>query len=53
MDISLFTWPNWLGLQNIPTATLQRGKTISECPGYDTKEYEGEALGNVFQSGST
>ena len=33
-----------LGLQNTPTASLQRGKTPpNECPAYDTKQSDGEA----------
>ena len=35
-------WPSRLGLQNILTASLQRGKT-PECPGYDTEQSDGEA----------
>ena len=36
--------PSRLGLQNTPTASLQRGKTPPNlCPGYDTKESDGEA----------
>ena len=32
-----------LGLQNSPTASLQRGKTPNnKCPGYDTKQSDGE-----------
>ena len=35
--------PSRLGLQNTPTASLQRGKTPpNECPGYDTKQSDGE-----------
>ena len=34
------TWPSWLGLQNTPTASLQRGY---EYPGYDTRPSYGEA----------
>ena len=49
------TLPSWGGgLKNIPTASLQRGKTPpNECPGYDTKQSDGEvpvnagALGNA------
>ena len=33
--------PSRLGLQNTPTASLQRGKT-NGCPGYDTKQSHGE-----------
>ena len=38
--------PSWLGLLNIPTASLQRGKTphSNECPGYNTKQSDGESL---------
>ena len=38
------TLPSWGGgLKNIPTASLQRGKTPpNECPGYDTKQSDGE-----------
>ena len=33
-----------LGLQNMPTASLQRGKTHPNVfPGYDTKHSDGEA----------
>ena len=37
--------PSWLGLLNILTASLQRGKTPTpnECPRYDTKQSDGEA----------
>ena len=36
--------PNWLGLQNIPTASLQRGMTaLNKCPGYNIKQSDGEA----------
>ena len=36
--------PSWLGLQNTPTAFLQRGKTpTNKCPGYDTKQSDGLA----------
>ena len=36
--------PSRLGLYNIPTASLQRGKTPppNEYPGYDTKQSDGE-----------
>ena len=36
--------PSRLGLKNTPTASLQRGKTPppNECPGYDTKQSDGE-----------
>ena len=39
-------WSSRLGLQNSLTASLQMGKTPSpnECPGYDTKQSDGEAL---------
>ena len=38
--------PSWLGLLNIPTASLQRGKTPTpnDYPGYDTKQSDSEAL---------
>ena len=37
-------WLSRLGLQNTPTASLQRGKTSpNECPDYDTKQSDGEA----------
>ena len=33
-----------LGMENIPSAFLQRGKTSpNECHGYDTKQSDGEA----------
>ena len=33
-----------LELLNTPTVSLQRGKTsTNECPGYDTKQSDGEA----------
>ena len=41
-----YFWPSRLsgGLQNIPTASLQRGKTSANgCPDYDTKQSDGEA----------
>ena len=32
-----------MGLKNTPTASLQRGKTTpNECPGYDSKQSDGE-----------
>ena len=35
--------PSQLGLYNTLTAPLQRGKTPpNECPGYDTKQSDGE-----------
>ena len=35
--------PSRLGQQNTPTGSLQRGKTPpNECPGYDTKQSDGE-----------
>ena len=35
--------PSWLALENSPTAPLQRDKTLpNECPGYDTKQSDGE-----------
>ena len=34
--------PNELGLYNTPTAPLQRGNTANECPGYDTKQSDGD-----------
>ena len=37
--------PSQLGLKNTLTAPLQRGKTPrNECPGYDTKQSDGEVL---------
>ena len=40
--------PIRLGLQNTPTAPLQRGKTPPhEYPGYDTKRSDAETLGNA------
>ena len=34
--------PSRLGLQNIPTIPLQRGKhPINDCPRYDTKQSDG------------
>ena len=38
--------PSRLGLQNIMTASLQRGKTptLTSCPGYNTKQSDGEVL---------
>ena len=40
----MLNWPSRLGLQNTPTASLQRGKPLpNECPGYDTKQSDGEA----------
>ena len=39
-----FNLPICLGLQNTPTACLQRCKsTASECRRYDTKQFDGEA----------
>ena len=40
----IYIWPSWLGLKNTPTASLQRSKTHTpnECPGYDTKQSDGE-----------
>ena len=37
--------PSQLGLENIPTASLQRGKNpfFNECPEYNTKRFNGEA----------
>ena len=36
--------PSRLGLYNTLTTSLQRGKTphLNECPGYDTKQSDGE-----------
>ena len=36
--------PSRLGLQNTPTATLQREnpQPTNECPGYNTKQSDGE-----------
>ena len=37
-------WPSWWGLQNTPTASVPKGNPPSnECPGYDTKQSDGEA----------
>ena len=42
--IPLVRWPSWLGLQNTPSASLQRRKTPhNECFGYETKQFDGEA----------
>ena len=39
------TGPSQPGLQNTPTVSLQRSKTPpNECPDYDTKQSDGEAL---------
>ncbi len=39
----LTTLPSRLGMSNTATASLQRGKTLpNECPGYDTKQSDGE-----------
>ena len=41
-----YIWLSQLGLQNTPTASLQRGKTPpNKCPGYHTKQSDGEAPG--------
>ena len=40
--LNLLFLPNRLGLQNTPTASLQRGNLPNECPGYDTKQSDGE-----------
>ena len=40
-------WPNRLGPQNKPIASQWRGKTSpppNKCPGYETKQSDGEAL---------
>ena len=38
-------WPGRLGLQNTLTACLLRSKSPpNKCPGYDTKQSDGEAL---------
>ena len=38
-----YSLPSRLGLEDTTTATLQRGKTPpNECPGYDTKQSDGE-----------
>ena len=43
-----YFWSSRLGQQNTPTASLQRGKTPpNECPGYDMKQSDGQALGNA------
>ena len=38
-------WPSQLGLQNIPTASLQRVRLTlpNECPKYDTNQSDGDA----------
>ena len=33
----------FLGLQNTPTASLQRSKTPNECPAYGAKQSDGDA----------
>ena len=39
-------WPSQLGMQNIPTALLKRGKTpTNECPEFETKQSDGELWG--------
>ena len=46
--IYFYAWPNRLGRRNSPTAPPQRGKTphththTNVCPGYDTKQADGE-----------
>ena len=50
------TWPSRLGVKNTPISSLQRGNPANECPGYDTKQCDGEAtvmhkvLGNAEYS---
>ena len=34
--------PSQLGLKNTPTASRQRGIPPNECPGYDTKQSDGQ-----------
>ena len=34
--------PSQLGLQNTPTASLQRGRPLNQCPRYDTKQANGK-----------
>ena len=41
-SFALTKLPSWLELLNTPTASLQRGKTLNEYPGYDTKQSDGE-----------
>ena len=38
------TWLSQLGQQNTLTASLPRSKNPNECPGYDTKQSDFEAL---------
>ena len=44
MKSAQYRFAQLAALENIPTAPLQRGKTpsINECPGYDTKQSDGE-----------
>ena len=38
-------WPNWLGLKNTSSASLQRGKTPpNQCPEYDLKQSDGDTV---------
>ena len=37
----LFSQVGW-GCRNIPTASLQRGKILPMCPGYDIKVCDGK-----------
>ena len=42
--LTYLLWPSRLGWQNTLTASVQRGKTPpNECPGYDSKQPDGEA----------
>ena len=42
LNNSKYCLSSLLGLYNTQTAFLQRGKTPSECPGYDTKQPDEE-----------
>ena len=44
-SLSLTLWPIQIGLQNILTASLLKGKipTHNECPGYYIESSDGEA----------
>ena len=43
-DSSKYVWQKQLRLQNTPNASLQRDKIpFNKCPGYDTKQSNGEA----------
>ena len=40
---SVPSFPSQLGMENNETVSLQRGKkSLNECPGYDTKQCDGE-----------